>query len=186
MGNSPASVSTASTSITPVQSPGTLAFRPNGVRDTAGEAVLISVSTDRSICVWNPYVDRNFNNTVDERLRCHDLGICAVSAMANHQVATASADTTVKTWQLMLGGTKPEPRLTLRGHTGAVHSLCYISSKGWLASGGEDAKIRLWRAQAAATQGRQTHVTTVLWLTVFYGLTMVFCNWAPSGGQNHQ
>eukprot|EP01050_Picozoa_sp_SAG11_P006479 SAG11_NODE_504_length_8890_cov_8.268229_5_plen_575_part_00 len=127
-----------------------LGTRPNGVGDTVGEAVLVSVSTDRSICVWNPHVDHNFKKTVDERLRCHDLGICAVSAMANHQVATASADTTVKTWQLMLGGTKPEPLGTLRGHIGAVHSLCYISSKGWLASGGKDTRIRLWRAHAAA------------------------------------
>ena len=41
-------------------------------------------------------------------------------------------------------------------------------------------------AAAAPQQGRQNHVTTVLWLTGFYGLTMVFCNWVPSGGRNHQ
>lgn len=130
-----------------------MSTRPNSQMDVAGDAVLVSVSADQSMCVWDP---ENFDKPVVERLRCHNLGICAVSAMANHQVATASADTTVKIWQLMLGSIKPEPRLTLRGHTDAVHSLCYIHSKGWLASGGKDQTIRLWRADHVDHRGTKT------------------------------
>lgn len=42
---------------------------------------------------------------------------------------------------------------TLRGHTDSVHALSYIDSKGWLASGGSDKTVRLWRVDEARIVG---------------------------------
>eukprot|EP01052_Picozoa_sp_SAG31_P005249 SAG31_NODE_228_length_19803_cov_29.496498_4_plen_636_part_00 len=119
-----------------------LAISRDDAEDSASYILLVSVSTDRSMCVWNCTT----YELVTEILCCHDLGICTVCALPHSQVATASADTTIRIWQL--SGNNVEPRLTLRGHINAVHSLCYIKSKGWLASGGKDKTIRLWRAKA--------------------------------------
>ena len=107
--------------------------------------VLVTASADRSMCVW----DSTTFELVTEVLKCHDLGICALAALTkHHQIATASADATIKTWRL-LPNNAVEQMLTMQGHVGAVHSLCYIESRGWLASGGTDNTIRLWRVGGA-------------------------------------
>jgi predicted outer membrane repeat protein len=106
--------------------------------------VLVSGSADRSICAW----DSVSFDLVAEKKQCHDLGVCAIEALPSHQLATASTDTTIKIWQLSLGGAF-ECLQTLRGHTDAVHALSYIDLKGWLASGGSDKTVRLWRVGEA-------------------------------------
>ena len=36
---------------------------------------------------------------------------------------------------------------TMRGHSGAVHALLWLETKGWLVSGSSDATVRTWRVQ---------------------------------------
>ena len=122
--------------------------------ESGGKAanVLISASADRSMCVWD---STSIFELTAEVLKCHGLGICALVTFAQHrQLATASADATIKTWRL-LSSSALEQLLTIRGHVGAVHSLCYIEARGWLASGGADKTIRLWRVDSSGAGSGQ-------------------------------
>ena len=40
-----------------------------------------------------------------------------------------------------------EAAATMRGHSGAVHALLWLESKGWLLSGASDSTIRVWRVR---------------------------------------
>jgi WD40 repeat protein len=108
------------------------------------DEMLVSGSADRSICAW----DSHSFELVAEKNQCHGLGVCTIEPLPARQLATASTDTTIKIWQLSVGGAF-ECLQTMRGHTDAVHALSYIDSKGWLASGGSDKTVRLWRVGEA-------------------------------------
>jgi WD40 repeat protein len=66
-------------------------------------------------------------------------------------LATGSEDHTIKLWDLASGALlntfgveNCEPSACGRGHTDTVNSLAFSPNGKWLASGGEDASIRVW------------------------------------------
>ena len=87
--------------------------------------------------------------------RCHDLGICALVWLPEQRwLASSSADTTVKIWQLADGHNQTmRVAHTLHGHTDTVHALISIQALGWLASGSADNSIRIWRIDTSKSSG---------------------------------
>ena len=67
-------------------------------------------------------------------------------------VATASADTTVRLWDVARGGT----RVTLTGHTDAVTSVAYSRDGRIVATGSVDGSARLWDAASGQTRAIHT------------------------------
>jgi len=67
-------------------------------------------------------------------------------------VATASADTTVRLWEVAGGGS----RGTLTGHTDAVMSVDYSPDGRIVATGSVDGSARLWDAASGQTRAIQT------------------------------
>jgi WD40 repeat protein len=110
---------------------------------TGGEPCLATASADRSIIVWEVETMRS----VVKAPGCHQLGVCALAWLpAQRWLASGSADTTIKLWQLPdANGKTLQIAHTLRGHTDSVHALAVIQSRGWLASASSDNSVRLWR-----------------------------------------
>jgi WD40 repeat protein/DNA-binding SARP family transcriptional activator len=76
-------------------------------------------------------------------LRGHDGFVWNLTFNADGQrVATASADGTVRVWDVDTG----EQQLILAGHSGDVWAIAFSASGALLASGGEDQNICLWDA----------------------------------------
>jgi WD40 repeat protein len=67
-------------------------------------------------------------------------------------VATASADTTVRLWNVAGRGV----RVTLTGHTDAVTSVDYSPDGRIVATGSVDGSARLWDAASGQTRAIQT------------------------------
>jgi WD40 repeat protein len=63
-------------------------------------------------------------------------------------LATASADKTVRLWEMPAG----RVRLTLKGHTDAVTSVAFAPDGKWLASASFDGTVRLWDAATGKEQ----------------------------------
>jgi WD40 repeat protein len=104
-----------------------------------GEHVLITVSADCSIRVWNStdgeFID-SINGAHDDWIRC----VCEVSP---GYFATASRDASVKLWEL----SSRMPLHTFRGHSDgvwALGSLRTVDGKRYLASSGDDRSLRVW------------------------------------------
>ena len=106
--------------------------------------LLATASSDRSIRVWALPSGKEL-----ARARDTGAGVCALAAIGGARLASGSVDATVKLWQLPPaaphgGGQQLELLATLTGHSGPV---AFLDSEGWLASGGTDGSVQLWRAE---------------------------------------
>ncbi len=76
-------------------------------------------------------------------------------------IASGSADTTIRLWDLKLGG----KFTVLRGHTDAVNAVAFSADDALLASGSGDKTIRLWDVASGQTrtilQGHTDEITCV-------------------------
>eukprot|EP00741_Cyanophora_paradoxa_P024005 tig00021720_g23181.t1 len=93
------------------------------------------------------FTKRAMADSMAKRLRCqyifvgHKASVNAVIA-ASGMVYSGSSDKTIRVWSL----SDLKCRDTLKGHTGAVLSMCYSAADGgYLYSGSEDASIRVWK-----------------------------------------
>lgn len=83
-------------------------------------------------------------------LRDHAGSVTSVCTLPGARLASASFDKTVKVWAQELEGSDSYSCVaTLAGHQGAVECVCAVggdgsSSRWWLASGSDDASVRLW------------------------------------------
>ena len=105
------------------------------------ELLLATGSTDCSIAVWS--LPRG--EQVARVRGCHRHAICALVTIGDSQLASGSADTTIKLWQLHSSHRELVLLATMEGHNGPVHALVCLEPQGWLASGGTDGSVRLWR-----------------------------------------
>lgn len=80
----------------------------------------------------------------------HTRPITALLCLPAHNlVASASADRTVRLWNLETN----KLHKTLEGHSDFVFSLAYSPAGGWLASGSADKTVRLWNLPDGAPLG---------------------------------
>ncbi len=86
-------------------------------------------------------------------LRSHTGSVKSV-AISNDKtvVATGSADTTIKIWNVATGALK----YTLTGHTGLINSIAITSDSKKLISGSADTKVIIWDI----TTGTSLHTLT--------------------------
>jgi WD40 repeat protein len=103
---------------------GALAFKRDGKQ-------LITGSADRTVGFWDAETGKGDRSPLHK----HDDSITDLAVVENGFV-TASLDGTATLWGLGF--------LNLRGHRGAVLSVCYSPSEKLLASGGIDGTVRLW------------------------------------------
>ena len=78
-------------------------------------------------------------NTTIKTLSGHTAAVRALSILPDGRIASGSADTTVRVWNLTTGNAD----FTLNGHTGYVKSMDVLAS-GYLISVGYDSKICIW------------------------------------------
>ncbi len=124
----------------------------------AGDAdgLVLSAGRARAICAWS----RDGAALRARASGAHSDRICAMTALSDGSVASASADRTVRLWRASpvppTGAATDAPwslaRLaTLRGHAGAVRALA--SHEGLLASAADDGDVLLWGAEPDAVAG---------------------------------
>ena len=106
----------------------------------AGEPMLATASSDRTVRLWDPV-----NARLDRVLSGHSASVqavCAVSGDGRELVASGGADHTVRLWDPVSG----QAVQILAGHADGVGALCRLTAPEgeWLASGGADATVRLW------------------------------------------
>ncbi len=94
-----------------------------------------------------------FGGAADFQLRGHSAPVKAVAwHPAGNWLATCSADTQIKLWQV--GGESPVESATLTGQPGAVAALAWHPAGSSLASGSADGLIRLWDSESGALKAR--------------------------------
>ena len=126
-----------------------------GGDDSGFRPWLATGSADRSIILWDLGAARPV--LIAQTPWCHALGVCALVWLPQQRwLASGSADATVKLWRLpgdiqSDGDSRLALVKTLRGHTGPVHALEAVPSRGWLASGSVDGSVRLWRVEATSS-----------------------------------
>ena len=112
---------------------------------------LVSGSEDGAIKIWDLATGDG-----PRTVWSHDYGICSLLYLATNEVA---GDTTLDPmgWKLALGSgdntivicgvqeDNIETLATMRGHSGAVHAMLWIETRGWLVTGATDSSVRVWR-----------------------------------------
>lgn len=136
----------AGTSPTGVSAATSLAFSPDG-------AWLASGYADGSLRLWSVQ-DGSLLLTIPAHAGA--VSDLAFSAQGDHLVS-ASTDHTLKLWQIQKteGGTpSPSAQITIRpirlfiGHTGPVNSVAISPQGDMIASGSDDATVRIWAVPA--------------------------------------
>jgi WD40 repeat protein len=143
-----------------------VAFSPDG-------QWLLSASHDRTIKIWRVVTGREA-----QTLEGHTMQVTAATFTPDGRaIVSGSWDRTIKLWNVSSGLTVR----TLTGHTKGVSSLAISPVSGptlgqtpgqtldqngyWLASGGEDAKVKLWDLELGREvrtfNGRRNSVTSV-------------------------
>jgi WD40 repeat protein len=104
------------------------------------DRILISGGEDRTIKLWN--LDTAEKQQPIQILEGHGGSIwCVEISPDGTKIASASADYTVKIWDLQTGNILE----TLTGHLGEVRTVSFSPDSQMLASAGDDWKIKLWQ-----------------------------------------
>ncbi len=111
-----------------------LAVSPDG-------AWVVSGSLDKQVKLWQPAPD---GRVID--LPGHPEVVTSVAVSGDgRRILSAGVDGAIKLYAAASG----QELLTLHGHTNAVTTLAFAPGEGvppWIASGGEDGTVKLWRA----------------------------------------
>jgi WD40 repeat protein len=99
--------------------------------------------------VWNPTTGKLLRT-----LSGFDNAVTALAVAGDGKIAAGSADQKVRIF-----GKEDKPHRTLSGHTDAVRAVAW--SAGRLASGGLDAKVRLWDGSTGKLQHTLEHPGSV-------------------------
>ena len=120
-----------------------VAFSPN-----EKAPFLAAAMTDSTVLLWEISQDPQY--IIPWVLRGHDAGVEAVTfSLDSTQLASASADTTVRLWDM--ANLRTEPR-ALIGHQGEIFDIAFLPHQNKIASASDDTTIRLWHLDNFSSQ----------------------------------
>jgi WD40 repeat protein len=115
----------------------------------AGGASIASAGENSTIKLWNLGAPAQATRTI----QLQGKGVCSLAWLTNptntgqhNWLACGMGGHTIILCDLETG----REVTTMRGHSGAVHALLWLESKGWLVSGSSDATVRTWRVRSGA------------------------------------
>lgn len=114
----------------------------------AGGARIASAGENGTIKLWDLSSPAQATRTIE----LQGKGVCSLAWLANpantgHDwLACGMGDNTIILCDLETG----REVTTMHGHSGAVHALVWLESKGWLVSGSSDATVRTWRVRSGS------------------------------------
>ena len=114
----------------------------------AGGARITSAGENGTIKLW----DLSSPAQVTRTIELQGKGVCSLAWLANPSntghdwLACGMGDNTIILCDLETG----REVTTMHGHSGAVHALLWLESKGWLVSGSSDATVRTWRVRSGS------------------------------------
>ena len=147
LGHTPSN--TAAPALTLVGHTGNVCTLATTVDAATGHPLLVSGSWDMTARVWDLATAQTLRT-----LGGHTMAVWAVAALDNGDVATASADKTIRLWR---GSTCVH---TLTGHTDCIRALAVVPGLGFL-SAANDATLRLWSGDGEALQELVGHTAYV-------------------------
>lgn len=128
-----------------------VAFDPRPLRNAARPIYepyyLAGGSFDGAVYIWalTPDAPGSVSANLSRTLRGHTAAVNAVAySPAENILASASADKTIRIWNLHTG----QELLTLTGHTSGVENIAFSADGRYLISGSRDLTVRVWDVMA--------------------------------------
>lgn len=125
--------------VTPPKSLATVADAVAKAALSADDNALVVGAADGSVAVLNPATGEPVRQLTGQS------GAATALALGGGLVATGNGEGEIRFWNLADGA----DRLTILGHTGAVHDLAFLPEGNQIASAGADGSLRIWNLPTA-------------------------------------
>ena len=76
-----------------------------------------------------------------------NVSVTCLTKLSNNRLASASADKTIRIWDLNSFNGEVKPLQVLEGHEGAINCLHLFQNSNYLVSGSEDGEIFIWKQE---------------------------------------
>jgi WD40 repeat protein len=116
---------------------------------------IITGAVDGTLKMW----DMNYGEKLS--IRAHQKGITSVAVVRQgNLIISSSRDSTIKIWDSQSFDLKQ----TMRDHSGAVNIIVSDPMERWIASGGDDGTLRIWKidSQRTVSDYQLEHTSSIL------------------------
>ena len=134
--------------------------RHSSAADAALESGNVAFGVDQNVAVWHPL--SNSGQGIGALLSSHISPVTAVKYLepegGNDVLVTGSADGELRLWAINVENLSLQwsCKFNVKAHEGSINAIANCHGSGYVATGGSDALIKIWRVSAGDLTGIHT------------------------------